>query len=149
MPPICKHGNNDPDCSSYRTRHIYSRDDFDRHAEKVWEDRPTTPDSKNFHIEEVEEVHATELMRTVPPVHLVIKVSYPNCAKCAFEGNKVLVFLNTKLKDAIKWKVLDPHFRDPTKMVKKGEAPSPDARFPASETGWKNALAFARMVITQ
>lgn len=73
--------------------------------------------------------------------HLVVKAKFPSCSACAYEGNKVLVYLNVKALDAIKWKKLDPHFRPDKAAIY--EAPSPAARFPASDEGWRDALAFA------
>jgi hypothetical protein len=93
-----------------------------------------TPDPDRFHIEETEEVGA----------HLVLRVRYPNCVACAYEGLKTLVILNRSLKAAIRWKRIDPHFRDPAKQASPYEAPSPSARFPGSKEGWIDAVAYAR-----
>jgi hypothetical protein len=71
-------------------------------------------------------------------------VRYPNCAACAYEGSKILVLLNRTLKDAIKWRRIDPHFRDPAKQAGPLEAPGPAARFPGSRDGWIDAIAYAR-----
>lgn len=94
----------------------------------------TTPDAEKFEIEEVERVGE----------HLVLKVRYPNCRKCAYEGNKVMVFLGVSEGQALKWKKIDPHFRDPSRPVSAREAPAPAARFPASKEGWADALVYAR-----
>lgn len=75
--------------------------------------------------------------------HLVMRIRYPSCAKCAYEGEKVMVFLHTSALDALRWKRIDPHFRGPG-PVGQTEAPSPDARFPASEAGWTDAVTYAR-----
>ena len=45
--------------------------------------------------------------------------------------------------DALRWRRIDPHFRDPTLKVTKEDAPAPAARFPASDEGWKDAITFA------
>jgi hypothetical protein len=92
-----------------------------------------TPDKEQFDIVEIERIGD----------HVVMKVLYPNCAKCSYEGNKVMVFLNAPEKEVVKWKIIDPHFRDPTKARTSREAPGPDARFPASKEGWSDALAYA------
>jgi len=76
--------------------------------------------------------------------HLVVKVRYPSCTKCAYEGVKVIVYLDTALKEAIFWKEVDPHFRDPKQKSLRKVAPAPAARFPATEEGWKDALAYAQ-----
>lgn len=39
----------------------------------------------------------------------------PSCARCAYEGNKVLVYLNTSAITALKWNIIDPHFSDKPK----------------------------------
>lgn len=95
-----------------------------------------TPNPDAFSVDEVEQVGD----------HLVMKVKYPNCAKCAYEGSKVMVFLDVTLKQAIKWRRIDPHFRNPlaTVILTMPEAPSPAARFPASNDGWCDALVYAR-----
>ena len=66
---------------------------------------------------------------------MVLKVKYPSCKNCSYEGIKVMVFLDTTALDALRWKRIDPHFKD--------KAPSPAARFPASDEGWNDALAYA------
>src|SRR5574338_825779 len=42
------------------------------------------------------------------------------------------------------WKEIDPHFKDPKKKIDKCQAPAPNARFPANEQGWNDALEYAR-----
>lgn len=118
---ICRHFGNDPSCSSNRSS--YSAPDTNK------------PDAEKFEIEDVVQEGA----------HLVMKVKYPNCSACAYEGNKVMVFLNTTLLQAMKWKKIDPHFRAPSIAAERPkEAPSPAARFPASTEGWQDALDYAR-----
>ena len=95
---------------------------------------PASPDSANYTIEDVALVNG----------HLVMKVKYPNCAKCSYEGTKIMVFLNTTTLEALKWKVIDPHFRERFIEKQPYEAPSPAARFPASSEGWQDALAYAK-----
>lgn len=82
-------------------------------------------------------------MQVVGP-HLVMKVLYSNCALCAYEGQKVLVFLNTSTLDALKWRKIDPHFRPQSTGRPHTEAPSPAARFPSTKDGWVDALTYAR-----
>jgi hypothetical protein len=120
----CHHRAGDPNCSS--TRAAYERG---RAAAK--------PDAENYEVVEVEEVGR----------HLVMKVLYPNCEKCSYEGNKIMVFLNTRAAEAIKWKRIDPHFRETTKAAR--SAPSPAARFPASKEGWQDALTYARLKLDE
>lgn len=94
------------------------------------------PDNTRFEIEEIQEVGQ----------HLVAKIKYPNCAKCSYEGVKIMVFLNASLKDAIKWRVIDPHFKQPPglEIWPKSKAPSPAARFPGSGAGWDDAMNYAK-----
>lgn len=74
--------------------------------------------------------------------HLVLKVRYPSCKKCAYDQCKVMVFLNATMKRALAWTRIDPHFREEKNASP--EAPSPAARFPASLEGWSDAIAYAR-----
>lgn len=92
-----------------------------------------SPDNSRFQVEEVEEVGN----------FLVMKVLFPNCTKCAYEGNKVMVFEGVKIKDAFKWRRLDPHFRQGALPPPINEAPPPIARFPASAQGWIDAMNYA------
>lgn len=121
----CRHSPGDPECSSspaYR----------DRVQREYYES--TTPDASKYEIVEVERIGA----------HLVMKVRYPNCTRCAFEGTKVMVFLNVTEVQVIRWRKIDPHFRPVAKLPQVQDAPSPSARFPASKEGWDDALAYAR-----
>lgn len=97
----------------------------------------SSPDNTKFEIRDAREVGP----------HLVMLVQYPNCTKCSYEGKKVMVFLNTKPLDALKWKKIDPHFSDPKEKRPVQSAPSPAARFPASTEGWQDAMDYARSKI--
>ena len=143
---ICRHSKGDPNCGSSggssRVEYVY-RDVPCNKPHKEAGDMVLTPDSKNYDIEAVEKIGS----------HLVLKVSYPNCKKCAYEGNKVMVFLNTTELDVLRWNELDPHLRpqkeEGTQYVKGAlkdpkKAPSPAARFPASDEGWKDAIEYTR-----
>ena len=157
----CRHTGNDPNCSAYRgpygdvdpyekswnaakarsnfelrietERHNQSSNNLRDYVE-VKPVTPETPDSKKYEILEIQEICK----------FLVMKVKYPNCAKCAYEGSKVLM-LEATLAQAIFWNEIDPHFRDEKPTKKK--APSPVARFPANAEGWKNAISFANSLI--
>lgn len=76
--------------------------------------------------------------------HLVLKVKYPSCKNCEFEGVKVMVFLNATAIDALRWRRIDPHFRVVKKPYPPGEAPPPAARYPNTANGWCDAQAYAR-----
>lgn len=116
----CRHEKGDPNCSTYGPRRYASSD---------------TPDKNRFEIVQAEAVGP----------HLVVMALYPNCSHCAYEGRKVMVFENTTPLDALRWRVIDPHFR-----LDKGrtanQAPSPAARFPASNVGWDRAIRFAQAI---
>lgn len=144
----CRHGQNDTDCSSHpynlqvaearRAAEERKRQDDAEHVRLMLESRAAraqqTPDASNYEILDAVEVGN----------HLVLKVKYPNCARCAYEGVKVLVFLGQSCKSAIRWRKIDPHFRDNTKACLITDAPGPAARFPASAAGWSDALAYAK-----
>ncbi len=122
---ICRHGPGDPNCSSTNPTRYY-------------ESEPKTPDKKNYEIVDFRRVGE----------HIVLKVLYPNCKSCAYEGRKVMVFLNVAEADILLWKEIDPHFRAPQSLRApswdRKAAPSPAARFPASDEGWKDAIAYAQ-----
>lgn len=129
---ICRHAPNDINCSSHKD---YT-DPYPtpKHVSPTLSYSVETPDSKNYSIELVERVGP----------HLVLKVKYPNCRNCSYEGNKIMVFLNVTELQALKWKEIDPHFRDPKLFVGATQAPSPSARFPGSSDGWIDAVSYAR-----
>lgn len=97
-----------------------------------------TPNPDRFAIDDIEQVGK----------HLVIKVEYQGCAGCSYDRRKVMVFLNATIKDEIRWRRIDPHFREPppysTKLPAVIEAPGPAARFPATSVEWADAIAYAR-----
>ncbi len=132
----CRHSDriNNPECSSYRTpgQQLVDQEEAIRDLKKQF-NLGDTPDASNYDVEDM----------ALCGGHLVLKVKYPSCANCAYEGNKVLVYLNVTVLDLIKWKRIDPHFRAPGPTIN-GEAPSPAARFPASDDGWRDAIAYAQ-----
>lgn len=137
----CRHNPHDPTCTSYKSRAAEAQAFLTerarvegRGASVVWPPPSDRPDAERYEIVDVEAVGH----------HLVLKVSYPSCAKCAYEGQKVMVFLNTTPADALRWKRIDPHFRDPSDPTTSTSAPSPAARFPASLSGWVHAITYAR-----
>ncbi len=139
----CRHAKGDPNCSSHpdhpdnpnNRRHetqapsVYSPAAFPMSTSN-------SPQSEEFQPQRIE---------IVGP-HLVMEVLYPSCARCAYEGKKVMVFLNVTTLQAILWRKMDPHFADPKKAARRGpnEAPPPAARFPASKEGWQDAIEYAR-----
>lgn len=96
-----------------------------------------TPDASNYEVLDHKQVGTA----------LVLKVQYPNCSKCSYEGVKVLVYEACTVDDALRWRVIDPHFVDPSTQRPRREAPGPSARFPGSELGWADAIAYATDVL--
>jgi len=118
----CRHKPGDPRCSS---------------SKEYWlnaEPPVTTPDKNKFQILEILEFGK----------NLLLKVKYPNCLNCAYEGTKVLLYTDVKLRDVIFWKEIDPHFADPKIKRRADQAPPPFARFPANDLGWKVACELAQ-----
>ena len=134
----CRHGPGDPYCSKNRPQYYEDTDKVNRLEKKIKElDAELAgqnPDNSRFEIEEIEEVGP----------HLVAKIKYPNCAKCSYEGVKIMVFLNVSLKDVIKWRIIDPHFKQALREADPKRAPSPAARFPGSAEGWQDAMNYAK-----
>jgi hypothetical protein len=106
----------------------------ERVAARLAEVESRTPNAERFEIVDCKDIGE----------HLVMKVKYPNCQRCAYEGTKILVYLKCTVIDAIKWRKIDPHFREPLTPFLVKEAPPPAARFPASAHGWEDALEYAR-----
>jgi hypothetical protein len=124
----CRHSYDDPNCTRGGSRNNYS---------SYSTPTPTTPDSSNYDVLDAAEESG----------FLIMKVKYPNCNSCAFEGTKIMVFENVTLIAAIKWKKIDPHFRDLKKnLLYAKEAPSPIARFPGTDIGWQHAISYAKML---
>lgn len=101
-------------------------------AKRIRELSERSPNPDDFKIVDYEQVDK----------HLVLKVRYPSCKRCSFDQCKVMVFLSITMKHALRWGRIDPHFEEDSRPPI--EAPSPAARFPASEVGWTDAIAFAR-----
>ena len=73
--------------------------------------------------------------------NLVMWVKYPGCTHTPTD--KVMVFLGKTANDALMWKAIDPHFDAEGQVRKMGCSPAPNARFPATEEGWNDALMYA------
>jgi len=130
----CRHRPGDPSCSSSPEGQARAAQEAADYRKRELEDR--TPDPDKYEILEVEEIG---------PI-LIMKVRYPTCVKCSYNGTKILVYKGVSLKDVVKWRRIDPHFSDPKDKRRINEAPSPESRFPASPEGWKHALDFARFL---
>lgn len=139
---VCRHKAGDTSCSSHPDNvRLAQYEQEEASRQKIVEDEKrrklikdgTTPDASNYEILEAEQVGK----------HFVMKVLYPNCAMCAYEGVKIMVFLNVFAIDVLRWKKIDPHFRQSsTRMIR--DAPSPAARFPNSKDGWADAITYAK-----
>jgi hypothetical protein len=119
----CRHVPGDPNCGTYTSRY------------EPPPPEPKTPDAENYEI--------IDMARVGP--HVVLTVKYPNCRSCSYEGQKIMVFLNVTEVQILKWRKIDPHFRDPKdpRAPNSREAPSPAARFPASQEGLSDAIDYA------
>lgn len=131
----CRHSDpiNNPACSSYETpEEQLANLEKQKESVKAKFKLTDTPDSERFEIEDFAEIGE----------YFVVKASYPNCKNCSYEGVKVMVFQGVGVRDALKWRKIDPHFRETTPLTR-AEAPGPIARFPASKEGWLDALSYA------
>lgn len=125
----CRHKPGDPSCS----KHPDHPDNPSNMRRRELEAR--TPDKEQYEVVQFQRIGA----------HVVMKVRYPNCARCAYEGNKVMVYLNVTEADILRWRVMDPHFADPKVKRDVREAPAPAARFPANDQGWQDALDYVAL----
>ena len=138
----CRHRPGDPTCSTGNHPDALFKKGQDLVTEGqnlIAEWGPATPDADKYQIIDAVEVGTT----------LVVKAQYPSCDKCSYEGIKVMVFKNTSAINALKWSRIDPHFSDPSGNRDPDQAPTPCARFPASDEGWRDALTYARNKGTQ
>lgn len=131
----CRHSDpiNNKECGSYRTpdeQLSLIRRDEERLRSRFKLD--PQPDNSQFEIVDCLELSAG----------IVLKVKYESCVNCAYEGTKVLVYVGSTTRDIWKWRTIDPHFRDTIPAPGPREAPSPTARFPASQEGWDLAVKF-------
>jgi hypothetical protein len=124
----CKHSKDDPSCSSHKNYiRLYN-----------------TPKQDTVNPKEAEILDVCDTSSG----YIVLKVKYPSCVDCSYEGTKVMVFKGITLLDIIKWRKIDPHFRPTSRTQQPSEAPSPVARFPGSDEGWKAAIDYARWLST-
>lgn len=137
---VCRHGPNDPNCSSHPSNvaarqyeHEAEQRSLRDANEKIQELLARTPNPQNYKVLKVEQVGK----------NLVLMVQYSSCKKCSFDSRKVMVYKNVKLESVIFWTTIDPHFSekpDGNRQV----APPPRARFPADDRGWQDALDYAK-----
>jgi len=148
----CRHGPNDPNCGSHpynvAARESEYREEERQRKAKEKEEKEALARLKTMQAEQYAKTPDKERYEIVDfkrvGFHLVLKVLYPNCSKCSYEGNKVMVFLNVVEADVVKWRVIDPHFRERTPQQNAPrEAPGPAARFPATTEGWNDAVNYA------
>lgn len=128
----CKHRADDINCHSHPDYNYYHPAAPSRNIVSP----PMTPDPEEYDVLDIKECGD----------YLVLKVQYPSCKACSYEGIKVLVVKST-LKDAVMWKKIDPHFREPSSTIAGQkpirQSPSPVARFPATVDGWNDAIEYA------
>jgi hypothetical protein len=130
----CRHKDGDPNCTTRNPERMRAQA---LSMVKRWAP-DQSPDPSNYRVVKAHQAGT----------FLILEVKYPSCAKCAYEGNKVMVFDGVTAQEALIWTRIDPHFRDPAKKTGE-EAPSPVARFPASPTGWSYAIDLCRFLLTQ
>jgi hypothetical protein len=123
---VCRHTAGDPSC----TTRYPNRDDYTSSSTPA----VNTPNPSEYKIKKFHRVGP----------HVVISAQYPSCRDCSYEGIKVLVFLDVTEVQIMTWRKIDPHFRDPSETGTDDMAPSPAARFPASEEGFDDAIAYAQ-----
>lgn len=114
----CRHRAGDPECSSTKGNYYYQEQNAEvqRLQRQIEEQRALLKKPDNSQFEIID----------------------------CFEGTKVLVYVGSTTLDVIKWRIIDPHFR--AKASGPREAPSPTARFPASDEGWNMAMRFLSQV---
>ena len=69
--------------------------------------------------------------------NLVVWLRYPDCFN--YEGNKILVYLDTTWKQLKAQRIIDPHFSSNKRFL------SPFARFEPTEAGWDAACVVAEL----
>jgi hypothetical protein len=89
------------------------------------------PNPKNYHIKRTRRFGKASGLGE----YLVIEINYPDCTN--FEGNKILVYEDTKLSELSRQGSIDPHFTNNTRFK------APIARFVPTYRGWKMATRFA------
>ena len=70
--------------------------------------------------------------------NLLVEVNYPDCTN--YEGNKILLYRKTTLKQLKRQKHIDPHFARSKKFK------SPVARFEPTKLGWRMGLVMLRKI---
>ena len=109
------------------------RDAKDRKAaQKIALLKSRTPNPNEYEIEDMVRIGS----------HVVMRVKYPSCTACSFEGSKIMVLLDVAEREVVRWRRIDPHFRGPEELPPTS-APSPAARFPGTDVGWLDAINYA------
>lgn len=118
---------------SRRKKGLQQEKEVKRRAEEALREA-SSPNPKNY-----------EILDALPVGEcLVLRVKYPSCTLCEYEGVKVMVFLKVNPLDALRWREIDPHFRPAPKTLDPKQAPSPAARFPGTMQGWMDAQQYAK-----
>lgn len=128
---VCRHGPNDPSCSNHPDNIHRRKAERDHRAslKKKWQAQTT--EANDFEILELKRYKRC----------ILLKVKYPSCKLCSFDGVKILLLPPITEMQLLKLRRIDPHFHDFT--LEDYEAPSPMARFPATQAGWQLAIKVA------
>lgn len=102
-----------------------SRSTYDTGPGSFYIPRAPNPNPAKFVIRESQMVRG----------HVVLLVNYPDAT--SYEGNKILLYKDTKLSDIRRQKTLDPHFSNSRDFL------SPFARFEPTNAGWNAAVWLA------
>jgi hypothetical protein len=87
-----------------------------------------TPEAPNPNIFTIKQIHTHGK-------YIIVLVNYPNCTN--YEGNKICVYSNKKIRELVNSDYLDPHF---------DENDGPIARFEPTNRGWKMAVSFVKCI---
>ena len=136
----CRHKPGDPRCTAGNSPDALRKKAIRDYKRWVLNSSENPGDPLN---QKPDNSNRTILAATEVGPHLALKVEYPSCPNCSYEGIKIMVYLNHSLGDAIKWRQIDPHFRE-IMADDPHIAPPPHARFCPTEQGWKDALAFLK-----
>jgi hypothetical protein len=143
---VCRHREGDRDCTTQYPGSVIGPpgrgwdNTPDDSKTTTSETRSTKTKRKNPDKSNASNYRILKLQRIAE--HLVLKIEYPSCKDCSFEGIKVLVLLDVPEEQALLWRTIDPHFRDG--VCPPDHAPSPAARFPNTDQGWSDALAYTQ-----
>ncbi len=140
----CRHSPGDRNCTShpdrqYELQQQRHKEEENKKIKEMEELLSRTPNPKEY-----------EILRTmICGKYMTMEVKYSSCKKCSYDSKKIMVFENVSYEQVIHWRTIDPHFKDPSETIVKEKkvSPSPIARFPGSELGWKNAINYCEFLM--